>query len=55
LDFIANVSAYNQGLIVILKQREDYYDLLQILSNFKVLRVNEPEISLEELFLKLID
>jgi ABC-2 type transport system ATP-binding protein len=54
-DFIANVSAYNQGLIVILKQREDYYDLLQILSNFKVLRVNEPEISLEELFLKLID
>jgi ABC-2 type transport system ATP-binding protein len=54
-EFIISVDADDQGLIAVLKQRDYYYDLLQILSKFKVLRVNEPEISLEELFLKLID
>lgn len=53
-DFLVEISQYKQGIMVVLKRRENYNDLLQILSKYKILRVNEPELSLEELFLKLI-
>jgi len=47
-DFIIETIENNQVILSILKRREDYFELLQILSNYKVLRVNEPELSLEE-------
>ncbi len=54
-DFIYDVIEERENLIVILQQREDYHKLIQIIGNYKILRIIEPELSLEELFLKLID
>ena len=54
-EFVKEVFESNNGLIIILKHRENYNTLFKLMSNYKVLRINEPEISLEELFLRLID
>ncbi len=54
-DFIKEVIVSNDGLVITLKQRENYTDLFPILANYKVLRMSEPTLSLEDLFLKLID
>ena len=51
--FIETVQVIDTGLVAILKQREDYNKLLHLLCNYKIIRINEPEISLKELFLKL--
>lgn len=53
-NFIDEVHENDSGLEIILKQREDYQLLIKILGNYKVLKVNEPEISLHELFLRII-
>ncbi|MGB5911019.1 MAG: DUF4162 domain-containing protein, partial [Promethearchaeia archaeon] len=53
--FVEMVDINDSGLVVILKLRDNYNKLLQFLSDYNILRINEPEISLEELFLKLID
>ncbi len=52
-NFIESVRIVDTGLIAILKQRDDYNKLLQLLSHYQIIRINEPEISLEELFLNL--
>ncbi|MFX1470687.1 MAG: ABC transporter ATP-binding protein [Promethearchaeota archaeon] len=54
-NFIKEVFENNQGLVITLNKREDYANLLEVLSKFKILRVSEPDLSLEELFLRLID
>ena len=53
--FIDKIYEKDHGLEIILTQREDYPKLIQILGEYHVLKVNEPEISLEELFLKIIE
>jgi len=53
--FVEMVDINDSGLEVILKLRDNYNELLQFLSDYNILRINEPEISLEELFLKLIN
>jgi ABC-2 type transport system ATP-binding protein len=55
LDYIGDVFEGPNGLDIILKKREFYKNLLEVLNNYEVLRINEPDLSLEELFLKLID
>ncbi len=54
-DFVKGVIESNNGLVITLRQREHYAKLFPILANYKVLRMSEPSLSLEELFLKLID
>jgi hypothetical protein len=55
LDFVQETYDNLEGLVIILKQRGSYPDLLKFISNYDISRVSEPEISLEELFIKLID
>lgn len=43
-----------KGLIVSLKSRDYYKDLLFVLSNYKVLKIMEQDLNLEDLFIKLI-
>ena len=54
-EYIKEIFGTNDNIIIILKSREDYSNLFQLLSNYKIKRINEPEVSLEELFLRLID
>ena len=44
----------NENLIVTIKERKKYKDLLFILSKYDILKVKEQELSLGDLFLKLI-
>ena len=53
--FVKEISETKIGLEVILKNREQYNKLFQILSKYQILRINEPKLSLEELFLKVIN
>ncbi len=53
-EFITDVQEYGKKIIVNLKQRTSYKKLLQILGKYDVLKVKEIEISLEDLFLKII-
>lgn len=55
LDFVQETYDNLEGLVIILKQRGFYPDLLKFISNYDISRVTEPELSLEELFIKLID
>jgi len=52
-DVIENENKKNE-LIVLLNNREDYQDLLSILVNYKIRKIKEQELSLEDLFLNLI-
>jgi len=54
-DFVKEISETKIGLEVILKNREQYINLIQILGKYPILRINEPKLTLEELFLKVID
>jgi len=54
-NFTKEVFENNKGLDIILKRREDHTNLFRLLGNYKILRINEPELSLEEVFLRLID
>ncbi len=53
-EFINDIIETKQGFIINLKNRLFYKDLLFILSKYKVLKVKELELSLEDLFLKII-
>lgn len=55
LDFVQETRDNHRGLMIILKHRESYPELLRFIGKYDVLRVSEPEPSLEELFIKLID
>ena len=52
--FINNIINENKTLIVSLKNRDSYNDLLLILGKYPVQKVKEQELSLEDLFLKII-
>jgi ABC-2 type transport system ATP-binding protein len=52
--FINNIASENNALIVSLKNRDSYKDLLLILGKYPVQKVKEKELSLEDLFLKII-
>ncbi|MFX0035964.1 MAG: ABC transporter ATP-binding protein [Candidatus Hermodarchaeota archaeon] len=54
-NFIKEVSENEKGLLIRLHKREDYSNLFEFLSKFKILRISEQDISLEELFLRLIE
>ncbi|MFX0024315.1 MAG: ABC transporter ATP-binding protein [Candidatus Hermodarchaeota archaeon] len=53
--FVKEVIEVNDGLVIKLKQRENYANLCDVLSNYKVLKIREPTLSLEDLFIKLIE
>ncbi len=55
IDYVTNVSEDIDGLIVSLENRKYYKDLFILLSNYEILKINELELSLEEVFLKLIN
>lgn len=52
--FINDIASENNALIVSLKNRDSYKDLLLILGKYPVQKVKEKELSLEDLFLKII-
>ena len=52
--FINDIVIENNALIVSLKNRDSYKDLLLILGKYPVQKVKEQELSLEDLFLKII-
>ena len=52
-EFVNNIADKNKGLIITLKNRDYYSKLLLILGKFKILKIKELELSLEELFIKL--
>jgi ABC-2 type transport system ATP-binding protein len=53
--FVTNISSTNYNeVLVTLKSREFFSDLISQLTNFKVYNINEKQNSLEELFLNLI-
>ena len=53
-NFVQEIVENNDGIKVLISSRDFYNNLLLILGNYPIIRVNEPELSLEELFLKLI-
>ena len=55
LDFVQETYDNLGELVIVLKHRGSYPDLLKFISNYDISRVSEPELSLEELFIKLID
>ena len=53
-NFITDVSDQQMnGILVYLKERTYYKDLLSLLSNYEILKIKEVETSLEDLFLKM--
>ncbi len=54
-EFIKVINEGNNGLVVKLNQRENYAKFCEILSKYKVLRISEQTLSLEDLFIKLIN
>lgn len=54
LSFIKEIFDSKKGLIIGLKERKYYRDLLAILSKYEIQKVKELDISLEELFIKLM-
>ena len=52
--FINDIASENNALIVSLKNRDSYKDLLLILGKYPIQKVKEQELSLEDLFLKII-
>ena len=54
LDFINEIIKTDKGFKINLKNR-DYYDkLIRTLGKYKILKINEQELSIEELFLRII-
>jgi len=53
-NFVNEVIDTNEGFIVCLKNRNSYGNLFAILSKYKILMIKEQEISLENLFVKLV-
>ena len=52
--FVIDIFNANNSLIITLKNRDSYQDLLQVLGKYPVQKVKEQELSLEDLFLKII-
>ncbi|MFX1256281.1 MAG: DUF4162 domain-containing protein, partial [Promethearchaeota archaeon] len=52
--FISEIENDSKGIIVSLKKRESYNDLLSILIKYPVIMIKELEESLEDLFLKIV-
>jgi len=53
-DFIIKTKVIENGLIIYLKERKHYKDLFSILNKYLVYKLREEEMSLEQLFLKII-
>ena len=52
--FITNICDYKNGLIIELKERKNYSNLLSILKNYNIQSIKESELSIEDLFLTII-
>ncbi len=52
--FINEINETNVGLIISIKERQFYNELLSILTKYQILKIKEKEMSLEDLFLKII-
>ncbi|GAH93818.1 unnamed protein product, partial [marine sediment metagenome] len=53
-EFIDEISPNKNKLNFILNNRKNYYKLFSILSKYKIIKISEKELSLEELFLNLM-
>jgi len=53
-NFINKVENTREGLQVYLRDRKNYKNLFHVLSKYDILKLTEKELSLEELFLKLV-
>lgn len=53
-NYIKNILCKNNRLELILNERKNFNDLLQILRNYNLMSISEKKLSLEELFLQLI-
>jgi ABC-2 type transport system ATP-binding protein len=53
-EFVEKITGVNGGFTVCLKKRDYYKDLLLVLGKYNILKVREQELSLEDLFLKII-
>ena len=53
-NFIDKVENTREGLQVYLRDRKNYKNLFHVLSKYDILKLTEKELSLEELFLKLV-
>lgn len=53
-EFVTNTIESKDGIIISLKERKYYNDLLHIFNNYTILKIKELEPSLEELFRKII-
>lgn len=53
-DYIKEYSEEKRGIVISIKNRDNYNDLLLTLKNHKISKIKEQDLSLEELFLKLI-
>ncbi|MBN1216053.1 MAG: ABC transporter ATP-binding protein [Candidatus Lokiarchaeota archaeon] len=54
VSFITNVNEHKNGILVELDERNNYSKLLSILQNYKILSIKESELSIEDLFMKII-
>jgi ABC-2 type transport system ATP-binding protein len=54
LGYVKEINEGFDGFNLTLQNREHYTDLISVLNNYKISKINEPDLSLEELFLKLI-
>jgi len=53
-DFITNITNEETGLKIEILRREDYNMLFPIFSNYKIIKIQELELSIEDLFLNLV-
>jgi ABC-2 type transport system ATP-binding protein len=53
-EYVNDVLDDNRGLLIFLRNKNDYSSLFSILTKYKVLKIKEEELTLEDLFLKLI-
>ncbi len=54
-DFISKLIDTNNGFIISLKSRNNYKELILILGKYNILKIKEYDLSLEDLFLKIIN
>lgn len=53
-EFVRELHNIKNGLIIYIKNRNYYQNLLMILSKYEILRINDQSPSLEELFIKIV-
>ncbi|TXT64886.1 MAG: putative ABC transporter ATP-binding protein [Promethearchaeota archaeon] len=53
-DFINAIELNEMGLVVNLKSRKNYSELISVLQNYEIIKIRERTQSLEDLFLKLV-